>query len=87
MLVVDDQPINRKLLREMLEPQGFLVEEACDGEEALAKAAASAPRIILMDLVMPGMNGIEATRILRKNYPSKSTVIIGLSASAFEDKK
>ena len=59
------------MLRGMLEPLGFLVEEAASGEEAIAKASSVVPRIILMDLVMPGMDGIETTRILRKNQGNR----------------
>jgi signal transduction histidine kinase/CheY-like chemotaxis protein len=87
VLVVDDLPANRELLREMLAPLGFVVDEACDGPQAISKANSILPRIILIDLVMPGMNGIEATRIVRKTLPGESTVIIGLSASAFEEEK
>jgi signal transduction histidine kinase/CheY-like chemotaxis protein len=87
VLVVDDQRINRELLREMLEPLGFIVDEAHDGNEALLKAAAMLPHIILMDLVMPGMNGIEATQRLRRTSADPSTTIIGISASAFETEK
>jgi len=87
ILVVDDQPTNRQLLKEILEPLGFIVEEAIDGTQAVAKASHFAPHIILMDLVMPGMDGVKATRILRQTCPPKSTVIIGLSASAFAEDK
>ncbi len=85
VLVADDNPTNRFLLREMLELAGFIVDEACDGPEAIAKATSGLPRIVLMDLVMPGMSGIEATRILRDTLPPESTAIIGISASAFAD--
>ena len=87
ILVVDDASTNRDLLRGMLEPLGFVVEEACNGHEAITKATANLPRVILMDLVMPGMNGIEATRILRQTVLKESTAIIGISASAFEKEK
>ncbi len=86
VLVVDDQPTNRILLREMLEPLGFIVDEACDGREAVEQARSHPPRIILMDLVMPDMDGIEATQILRKTL-DESTAIIGISASAFQEEK
>lgn len=85
VLVADDLRSNRDLLREMLAPLGFVIEEACSGQEAIAKAAVGSPRVILMDLVMPGMGGIEATRILRQTCPAESTAIIGVSASAFGD--
>jgi len=84
VLIVDDRADNRILLREMLEPLGFIVDEACSGQEAIEKVAAHSPRIILMDLVMPGMSGAKATQILRENSVDKSIVIIGISASTFE---
>ena len=87
VLVVDDQSTNRELLRGMLEPLGFIVDEACDGENAIIMANFNLPRIILIDLVMPVMNGIEATQILRKTCLSESTAIIGISASVFEEVK
>jgi len=87
VLVVDDTMTNRDLLREFLEPIGFVVDEACNGNEAIEKVASHAPRVILMDLVMPGMNGIEAIRSIRKNTQDGSIAIIGISASAFEDDK
>lgn len=87
ILVVDDQQTNRELLRSILEPFGFLVEEAGDGREAIAKAQAHPPRIVLMDLVMPGMDGGEATRIMRATFAPHPPVIIGISASAFDQER
>ena len=84
VLVVDDIATNRALLRETLEPLGFSVDEAGDGAQALAVVSARLPRILLMDMVMPGMGGLEATLLLRKNHDRESMVIIALTASAFE---
>jgi CheY-like chemotaxis protein len=85
ILVVDDISTNRELLRGMLEPLGFAVEEATSGEEAIEKAASIKPRIVLMDLVMPGMGGLEATRLLRCNHGRETLAIIGISASVFKE--
>lgn len=87
VLIVDDQDTNRELLRWLLEPLGFIVDEASDGNEAIEKANLLKPRIILMDLVMPGMDGSEATRILRSSYSNEVLAIIGITASAFESEK
>ena len=84
VLVADDLQANRELLRDMLEPLGFVVDEAADGKEALEKVNRCKPRIILMDLVMPDMDGAEATRILRRTFAKDPPTIIGISASAFE---
>lgn len=87
VLAVDDQSTNRDLLRGMLEPLGFIVDVAAGGSEAIEKALSQSPRIILMDLVMPGMDGAETTRILRTASPGGSLTIIGISANTFENDK
>ncbi|MCH8031056.1 MAG: response regulator, partial [Bacteroidetes bacterium] len=83
VLVVDDKSINRSLLIGLLAPLGFEIEEAADGREAVEKAEASRPDIILMDLVMPVLDGFEATRRLRQSPTLKTVPVIALSASAF----
>jgi len=88
VLVVDDKASNRKVLWAMLEPLGFTVDEASSGEEAIERFAASRPRLVLMDLVMPGMDGAEATRALRQNFvQGPPCTIIGISASAIIEEK
>jgi PAS domain S-box-containing protein len=85
VLVVDDSPSNRLLLTEMLKPIGFLVREASNGVQSIESARGRMPRIILLDLRMPGMDGDEVARQLRAIPVSTPPVIIGLTASAFED--
>lgn len=87
ILVVDDIDINRHLLRELLESVGFNVEEAHDGKEAIRMVEAIKPRVVIMDMVMPIMNGIEATQAIRRSHSSDDIVIIGLSASALENQE
>jgi PAS domain S-box-containing protein len=87
VLLVDDMDTNRELLRDMLEPLGFSVAEAVDGEEAIRKTLEFKPRIVLMDLVMPGMDGAAATRILRNQYSKESLAVIGITASTFDNEK
>lgn len=84
LLVVDDKASNRHVLRDMLTPLGFQVSEAVNGQDALHKAPAYQPHGILMDLVMPVLDGFEATRRLRRTEAGKNTVIIAVSASVFE---
>jgi signal transduction histidine kinase/CheY-like chemotaxis protein len=86
-LLVDDKPTNRNLLKELMEPIGFVIHEAGSGEEALKKIKAKQPSIVLLDLVMPGISGIETTEILRRTYSKDSLYIIGISASAFDEEK
>ncbi|WP_243296876.1 response regulator transcription factor [Bacillus litorisediminis] len=81
ILVVDDEERIRRLLKMYLEREGFKIEEAQDGAEALAKAFATDYDLILLDLMMPEVDGIEVTRRLREK---KSTPIIMLTAKGEE---
>ncbi len=67
VLVVDDSPTEVHLLRQMLTKNGFTVTTAASGEEAIVKARAEKPDLILMDVVMPGMSGFETTRSITKD--------------------
>jgi PAS domain S-box-containing protein len=87
VLIVDDQKSNRDVLRGMLEPFGFIVTEVSSGEEVLEIPTTQLPHIIFMDLVMTGLDGIETTRMFKKRNFDKSIVIIGISASAFDEEK
>jgi PAS domain S-box-containing protein len=85
ILVVDDHWQNRALLTNLLAASGFDIREAENGADALQKAAVYTPDLILMDLVMPHMDGFEAVRQI-KNFPALRHVkIIALSASVFEN--
>ncbi len=83
ILVVDDKWENRQLIGNLLVPLGFQVSEAADGQEGVAKAREGRPDLILMDLVMPVMNGLEATRQVRESPELKEVIVIACSASAF----
>jgi PAS domain S-box-containing protein len=88
ILVVEDNDINRLLLRLMLENAGHRVTEACDGIEGVAKAAARAFDVILTDISMPGMDGIEATRAIRAgDGPNRQARIIALTAHALPEER
>jgi signal transduction histidine kinase len=90
ILVVDDTPENRKLLVKLLDPVGFEVMEASNGQEAIAVWINWQPDLILMDTRMPVIDGLEATRIIREQEQQnglQSTVIIALTASAFEERR
>jgi len=80
VLIVDDLEINRRLLREFLEPLGFTVTEATDGASALAKFTADPVALVLLDLRMPGMDGFELARRLRA-LPGFSARLVANSAS------
>jgi signal transduction histidine kinase/DNA-binding NarL/FixJ family response regulator len=82
ILVVDDIAQNRAVAVDMLNQVGFEMSEAASGAEGLEKAQAVRPDLVLMDLVMPGMDGLEATRRLRALPALKAVPVIVLSASA-----
>ncbi len=79
VLVVDDAADNRELYAMYLRFVGFRVAMAADGYEALAKAAALHPDAVLMDLSLPGVDGWEVTRRLKRDDATKGITIIGLS--------
>ncbi|MCA7118824.1 MAG: response regulator [Acidibrevibacterium sp.] len=75
-LVVDDSRVVRKVARRILETQGFAVEEAEDGQQALEACRRHLPGVILLDWNMPVMNGIEFLRALRQEFgPDRPTVV------------
>ena len=87
ILVVDDEPINVKMLKRLLTAEGFEVIEAANGEEAIALAGRTNPDLILMDIMMPGMDGFEATRFIKAKEASRFTPVVMVTAlSTMEDK-
>jgi CheY-like chemotaxis protein len=85
ILIVDDNPVNLKLARVVLAGEGYDVRTAVDAEDALAVLGRiPAPRLILMDLQMPGMDGLELTRRLKKDAALAATVIVALTAYAMK---
>ena len=86
LLVVDDNASNRRLLKDMLQRPGLWIEQAGSGEEALAVAESEPFDLVLMDIRMPGMDGVETTRALRKLGGSWSHCpVIAVTAHALED--
>lgn len=83
ILLVEDNPINALLARTLLTREGCKVDHATGGDEALAALAVGAYDLILMDMRMPGMSGLEATRRLR--VQGVATPVVALTANAFED--
>jgi CheY-like chemotaxis protein len=81
--VVDDKADNRRLLRDLLVPVGFEVEEAADGASCVERVLADPPAAVLLDLRMPGLSGLETTRRLRELEPGRRLVVIAVSASVF----
>lgn len=85
VLVVDDHPVNRKIVMGMLGKMGAEVDEAEDGADALDKLSSADYNLIFMDIHMPVMNGLEASRKIRESNAAYSKVpIVALTASAFD---
>ncbi|MBN1828874.1 MAG: response regulator, partial [Deltaproteobacteria bacterium] len=84
VLVVDDKRYHRFILEAMLAPLGFEISTANDGQQAVDKALAERPDVILMDLVMPVKTGLEAIQEIRRNADMDDVIIIAVSASVME---
>jgi CheY-like chemotaxis protein len=82
VLVVDDNPTNLKLIAYLLQAKGYDVRTAADAESALEVVRASHPRLILMDLQLPGMDGLELTRQLKRSPDTQDIIIIAVTAYA-----
>jgi len=84
ILVVDDNEDSRDLVKKILKKHNYQVIEAVDGEEAIAKAIAYRPALILMDISIPKIDGYEATRRLKERPDFKDTPIIAFTAHAMK---
>ena len=84
VLVVDERAENRTVLCQLLEPLGFELAEAENGQRCLEMATTFQPDLVFMDLVMPVMDGFEATRQLRRSPDFPNLIIVAASASAFD---
>jgi twitching motility two-component system response regulator PilH len=87
ILVVDDSPTERLALTEVLMRNGFQVVTAETGEEAIIKSKVEMPDLILMDVVMPGMNGYQATRTISRDDVTRSIPIIMCTSKGLETDK
>ena len=85
VLLVDDDRDNREMYRQYLEWEGFCVVEAIDGLEALQRAAALKPTVIVTDLALPRLDGWEAVRRLKANPGTRHIPVLALSAHAYLD--
>ena len=82
ILVVDDDPVIQKLLSVNFEMEGYRVVTASDGEEALDRVLSEAPAVVVLDVMMPKVDGIEVLRRIRANPGTGSTPVLLLSAKA-----
>jgi two-component system, cell cycle response regulator DivK len=84
ILIVDDNPVNLKLIRVLLLTEGYTVRTAADAEEALAVLKSFSPSLILMDVQLPGMDGLELTRRLKANPATRDIIVVALTAYAMK---
>jgi CheY-like chemotaxis protein len=84
ILIAEDNPVNRELLRELLEMRGHTVAEACDGEEALRIVEQSQPDLLLLDIGMPVLDGFGVIRKIRENPRFASMPVVAVTAYAMQ---
>ncbi len=84
VLIVDDSPTEQHIFCKLLERHGYDTVVASDGEEAIETAVQSRPEVIVMDVVMPGMNGFQATRKLSKNPVTAHIPVVIVSSKGQE---
>ncbi|MBI3864109.1 MAG: response regulator [Planctomycetia bacterium] len=84
ILLVDDEEMNRDFLQRRLQKRGYEVVTAIDGAEACAKIAGIRPDLVLMDVMMPVLDGLQATRNIRSQPETKEIPVIALTAMAME---
>ena len=84
ILIVEDDAKNLTLLRDVLQVSGYSTIEATDGKQAIELARAKKPGLILMDIQMPEMDGLEATRILKADATTSNIPVIALTAYAMK---
>lgn len=87
ILIVDDNPINLKLEKILLSVEGYEVRTATDAEEALKIMETFIPRLILMDLQLPGMTGLDLTRKIKANPRYNNVIILAVTAYAMKGDK
>ncbi len=82
VLIVEDNEKNMKLVRDVLQATGYSTLEATTGEEAVELALSQAPALVLMDVQLPGIDGVEALERLRQNERTASIPVLALTAQA-----
>ena len=82
VVVIEDNELNRKLLRDVLKARNYRVSEAVTAEEGLERVRAEMPSLVLMDLQLPGMDGIAALKLLKQDPATKAIPVVAVTASA-----
>src|SRR5262245_20481556 len=84
VLLVEDHPLNMELAADILENAGYRVLQAADAERGIAIAKAEQPALILMDVGLPGIDGLEATRMLKRDPATREIPIVALTSHAMK---
>ena len=84
ILLVEDNEKNMKLLRDVLTAKGYRILEATSGEEAVTLTLAEEPRLVLMDVQLPGIDGVEALRRIREDARTIGITVLALTAQAMD---
>ncbi|HEX2914159.1 MAG TPA: response regulator [Chloroflexia bacterium] len=84
ILIVEDNPLNMELARDLLEAKGYSVREAATAQEGIDAVKERVPDLVLMDIQLPGMDGLTATRILRQDARLSELIIVALTAHAMK---
>ncbi len=84
ILVIEDNDLNRELVTDLLEARGFIVYQAREAEEGLRLARELLPALVLMDLSLPGIDGLAATRALRADPATRHLTVVALTAHAMK---
>jgi len=88
VLIVDDDPLIRDVVRAVLEDGSYELDEAADGEEALRLATSHPPDVVLLDVMMPGIDGFEVAKRFKNDTTLKNAVVVMLTAKdAPEDRR
>ena len=87
ILLIEDNPVNRMLIKKILTFHGSEVLEAVDGKEGIEQAEKHLPNLILMDLQLPGISGLDAVKILKENDTTKNIPVVAVSANIRDEDK
>ena len=87
ILIVDDSPVERHILTELLTAKGYRISAATDGTQGIAMAQQEQPDLIIMDVVMPGINGFQATRTLHRDAATRDIPVILCTTKSEETDK
>jgi CheY-like chemotaxis protein len=85
ILIIEDNELNLELVTDLLEASNFIVWHARTAEEGLRLVATVSPDLVLMDLSLPGMDGLTATKVLKANPATRHLMVIALTAHAMKD--